>query len=102
MPSSTKCPPTTWFEMIVLIVLHALQSVTATESELKRTHYEASKAACTFPARDGDVLVTMRPSPQAHHGRRTEELARRLMIENSNTSDVPSDLEEERESVSSY
>ena len=87
--------------MLVLIVLLALQSVTATESELKRTHYVASKAACTFPARDGDVLITMRPSPQAHHGRRTEELARRLMREISNTS-VPSDLEEERESVKPF
>jgi len=89
-------------EMLVLFVLLSLGTATATESAaLKRTHYEASKAGCILPARDGDVLITMRPSPQAHHGRRTEELALRLMREMSNTS-VPSDLEEERESVKPF
>ena len=86
---------------LVLFVLLIVGEVTATAA-LKRTHYEDSKAGCTFSARDGDVLITMRPSPQAHHGRRTEELARRLIIEFSNTSDVPSDLEEERESVKPF
>jgi hypothetical protein len=89
--------------MLIFFVLLSLGSATATESAaLKRAHYEASKAGCTFSARvDGDVIIMMRPSPQAHHGRRTEELARLLVGVNSNTS-VPSELQEDQESVKPF